>query len=174
MGLDVRIGKKILRIIAIYVPHAGYSWNEFELCMSEISGLIMEAVDQRKHCIIAGDFNLCLHYGDRGTFMDDFCNQHQVKVTNGEGLDSAEDSWTFRSPLGTLRRIDYILASFGLSADSSNAVWDVDLGFDIALLKHLSFFFHLILKIGKRSHLGGDGNQSLMQKGMCEISNKIG
>lgn len=25
LGLDVRIGKKILRIIAVYVPHAGYS-----------------------------------------------------------------------------------------------------------------------------------------------------
>lgn len=108
--------------------------------MSEISGLIMEAIDQRKHCIIAGDFNLCLHHGDRGTFMDDFCNQHQVKVTNGEGLDSAEDSWTFRSSLGDLRRIDYILASFGLSADSSNAVWDVDLGSDHRAVK-ASFSF---------------------------------
>ena len=156
----------MLRIIAVYVPHVGYSWNEFELCMSEIPGLIMEAIDQRKHCIIVGDFNLCLHYGDRGLFMDDFCNQHQVKVTNGEGLDSAEDSWTFRKQLRTLRRIDYILASLGLSADSSNAVWDVDLGSDHRAVKASFSFISPDIENRKKSHPGGDGNQFLMKKVM--------
>ena len=92
LAIDVRIGKRILRSIAVCFPNAGYVWSDFEVCMNEASGLIMEGTDQSKHCIIAGDFNLLLHRGGRGVFMDDFCNQHQVNVTNGEGLDNAGHS----------------------------------------------------------------------------------
>ena len=46
LGIDVRIGRRNLRIIAVYVPHAGYSWDEFEICMSGISCLTMEVIDK--------------------------------------------------------------------------------------------------------------------------------
>ena len=151
LATDVRIGKRILRIISVYVPHAGYPWSDFEICMNEMSGLIMEGADQGKHCIIAGDFNLSLHRGDRGVFMDDFCNQHQVRVINGEGLDSAEHSWTFRSQLGTLRRIDFILASPGIVNESANAVWDVDLGSDHRAVKASASFMMPDLDNRKKS-----------------------
>ena len=41
-----------------------------------------------------------------------------------------------------LRRIDFILASLGMVADSANAVWDVDLGSDHRAVK-VSFSFML-------------------------------
>ena len=36
MAIDVKIGTKKIRIISVYMPHAGYSFAEFEKCMEDI------------------------------------------------------------------------------------------------------------------------------------------
>ena len=58
MALDVKIGKKIIRIIAVYLPHAGYPWQDFQACMDDITALAMEAQDRGYYTTMAGDFNL--------------------------------------------------------------------------------------------------------------------
>ena len=91
--------------------------------------------------IIGGDFNLCLDVGRRGTSMTDLCQQFRLTVANGSGLSSAAANWTFRSTLGVLRRIDYILYSPGISCENALATWDLDLGSDHRSVK-ASFFFY--------------------------------
>ena len=53
-----------------------------------------------------------------------------LTIVNGSGLSGAADTWIFRSILGVLRRIDYILYSAGLSCDGGVATSDLDLGSD--------------------------------------------
>ena len=85
LAVDIKIGSKIMRIISIYAPHAGYHWNDFILFMDDISNLLMEAQDQHKIGIIACDFNLSLYHGDRGFQLDDLCHQFNIHIANGSG-----------------------------------------------------------------------------------------
>ena len=107
MAIDVKIGMKRVRIISVYVPHAGYTWVEFENCMNDISILVSEATRLNISIIIGGDFNLSLGIGRRGEYMNDICQQFSLKIANGGGVSSADANWTFRSTLGTVLRIDF-------------------------------------------------------------------
>lgn len=60
MAVDIRFGKRCIRLIAVYMPHAGYPWANFELCMSDIEAIAIETLNQNYHIAIAGDFNLSL------------------------------------------------------------------------------------------------------------------
>ena len=140
MGIDVKIGGKRVRVISVYMPHAGYSWSDFEECIEDITILTSEATRLNMNIIIGGDFNLSLGIGRRGTSMTDFCHQFRLAVANGSGFHTADDMWTFRSSLGTLRRIDYILYNPGLYCDTVVATWELDLGSDHRSVK-ASFSF---------------------------------
>ena len=140
ISVDLKLKTKHLRLISVYVPHAGYSWDEFDDCMTDTGRLVMEAVDQNKHILIGGDFNLTLYHGDRGRYMQDFCGQHNLFVANSEGDDTDENVWTFKSSLGTLRRIDFILGSYGLQLENAAATRDIDLGSDHRTIKALFSF----------------------------------
>lgn len=140
MGMDVEIGTKCVRIISVYFSHAGYAWSDFEKCIEDVTILVSEATRLRMNIIIGGDFNLCLDVGRRGTSMTDLCQLFRLTVANGSGLSSAAANWTFRSTLGVLRRIDYILYSPGISCENTLATWDLDLGSDHRSVK-ASFSF---------------------------------
>ena len=85
MAVDVQYGNHILRIISTYLPHAGYPWEEFEREMEKITLLSMEAKDQGKYVVIAGDFNLSLNIGERRNSMKNLCDEFQLTITNGNG-----------------------------------------------------------------------------------------
>ena len=69
MAIDVKFGAKIIRIITVYVPHAGYSWDDFWTVMHNLSSLIMEAQDRSYQIVIGGDCNLSLDIGSCGDAM---------------------------------------------------------------------------------------------------------
>ena len=140
MVIDVKIGRKRVRIISVYVPHAGYTWVDFEACMNDISILVSEPTRLNMSIIIGGDFNLSLGIGRRGEYMDELCQQFRLKIGNGTGLASADANWTFRSTLGATRRIDYILYSAGLTSESASATGELDLGLDHRSVKALFSF----------------------------------
>ena len=150
MGIDVKIGGKRVRVISVYVPIAGYSWSEFEECIEDITILTSEATRLNMSVIIGGDFNLSLGIGRRGTSTTDFCQQFRLTVANSGGLPMADDMWTFRSTLGSLRRIDYILYSPGLFCDGAGPTWEVDLGSDHRSVKALFSFMPGHKRIEKR------------------------
>ena len=58
MAIDVTIGSKIMRIVAVYMPHAGYTYEEFSNCFEDLSNLLTEAADHGKYILVGGDFNL--------------------------------------------------------------------------------------------------------------------
>ena len=130
MAVDLDIEGRKIRIIAAYVPHGGYGWTDFEDTMEEISELVLDAQRYGRKVIIGGDFNLSLHTGHRGNFMTTFCAEHSLVISNGTGPADTSENWTFRSRLGALRRIDYIVYGAGLSCLNSRAIDDLDLGSD--------------------------------------------
>ena len=92
IGMDIKIGAKILRIISTYMPHAGYSYDEFLHCFDELVSLVTEAQDQRKYIIIGGDFNLSLKVGARGEVLEEFCNEFNLKVAIQDGTDDDDNN----------------------------------------------------------------------------------
>ena len=69
MAIDMRIGRKELRIIVVYIPHTGYEWDYIESTMREVSELVL---------------NTSLSIGDRGRFLDDLCREFELIITNNE------------------------------------------------------------------------------------------
>ena len=75
-----------MRSISIYVPYAGYSWAGFDNCMNDAGQLVMEVLDRNDHYTWRS-FNLCLYVGGCGRYMEDFCNQLNLYVTNAAESD---------------------------------------------------------------------------------------
>ena len=90
MAIDVKIGMKRIRIICVYVPHAGYTWVDFEDCMNDISILVSEATRSNMSIIIGRDFILFLGIGSRGRYMNERCQQFRLEIANGNGLVGAD------------------------------------------------------------------------------------
>ena len=74
LKLQTWFGSKIrrydVRVISIYVPHAGYLWGDFTSIVEDLCRLTREAIDNGKKMIITGDFNLSLNQGARGDGAD--------------------------------------------------------------------------------------------------------
>ncbi len=45
MAIDLEYGCRILRVILVYLPYAGYPWNDFALEMEKINILGAEAMN---------------------------------------------------------------------------------------------------------------------------------
>ena len=46
MTVDLKVSKKIILIIAVYVLHSGYGWNYFQETLTDMERLAMEALDK--------------------------------------------------------------------------------------------------------------------------------
>lgn len=153
IAIDLRIGGRLLRVIAVYAPHAGYPWAEFIDCIDKLASLVMNAQDKGMQIIVGGDFNLNLNIGDRGDVFQDFISQFNLVVANGAGEVSAEANWTFRSSLGILRRIDFILCSSRLVTSEAVASRVLDLGSPLRSIKSPILLTNKLLETGK-NHKG--------------------
>ena len=40
MAVDIQMGCKMIRVIAVYFPHTGFLWEDFENIMNQVSQLI--------------------------------------------------------------------------------------------------------------------------------------
>ena len=127
MAIDLIIGSSICRIIAVYLPYAGYPWEYFQSSMDIVSNLLAEAVSKNFKMMVAGDFNLSIGIGSRGELFQSLCDEFRLIVTNGDGDAELENKWTFRSSAGELRRIDYILISNSLQSCDIQCGRSIDL-----------------------------------------------
>ena len=121
MGLDIRLSDRICMAVSVYLPHAGYVWADFVFCLEIVFAMVREAQERGYSVIVAGDFNSNhLHHGPRGQALQELSSQFQLSIVNGHGPTEGEDNWTFKSSLGVVTRIDYILA-----------IWAPGIGFGI-------------------------------------------
>ena len=114
MAIDLKISHKMIRIIAVYLPHAGYDSNYFQSTLDDVERLIMEACDKRYAVVIGGDFNLSLDQGDRDRLLQDLCAEFSLDIANGTSLAENPNMWTFKTSWDNFNRLDYVLHSRSL------------------------------------------------------------
>ena len=82
----------MIRIIAVYLPHAGYESSYFQDSFDESERLVMEAYGKQFKVIIGGDFNLSLNDVIRDRVLQDLCSEFFLDIINGR--ESEDDSNT--------------------------------------------------------------------------------
>ena len=58
MYVDLKFDKVCIRITAVYMPHAGYSYSGFADNFNDLTNLALDAANRRMPLLIGGDFNL--------------------------------------------------------------------------------------------------------------------
>ena len=99
-SLTLRLGKTIVRLIAVYFPHSGYPDDDVQAMYSQMSEIHLRARRKKQVCIIAGDFNASVGqqqiedhpttvgrhgFGEenaRGHWMKQWCNLENMCIAN--------------------------------------------------------------------------------------------
>ena len=129
VDIDDYLGTK-LRIISVYDPHCGYARQCTEQMYIEIGMLLREARTENRNVIVGGDFNTSLNFGSRAELLYSFVAEHGLQITNCNPDVPWGSSWTFRSSLGHLRQLDYILTDMAMPVTNSHATEELDCGSD--------------------------------------------
>lgn len=72
MAIDIKMGRRTLRIIVVYLPHAGYIWQDVTDYFDDITALCTEADDRGFFMIIGGDSNATFDGEVRGNYLRKF------------------------------------------------------------------------------------------------------
>ena len=131
MAVDLKLPRRLVRILAVYLPNAwNYDLDYFQSIFEDIERLSMEAMDKGYALVIAGDFNLSIEQGERGKIMIEFCEQFSMDIANRNPIQVDNHSWTYKSSIWGLLRLDYILHSKNLRSFEVSANYELDLGSD--------------------------------------------
>ena len=130
MYVDLQIERQLYRIISTYFPHAGYGYEDFTSILRDLRTVILEARCRKARVIIGGDFNTEHGRGQRGAELLNFVCEHGMAFCNVQDDEEWSSAWTFRSALGRLRRLDYVLADECLNVRSASAIDHLDMGSD--------------------------------------------
>ena len=71
------------------------------------------------YCILSGDFNTEVGRGWRSSKLAAMMSEMGLTVCNVNDDESMQNHWTFKSCLGALRRLDYIMLSDTLNFQNS-------------------------------------------------------
>ena len=112
MTIDVKMGHRIILIIALHLPNTWtYDLKYFQEIFEDIERLAMEATDRKYELIIERNFNLSLERRDRCKIMQEFGNQVSMEIANWNIPAEEAVSWTFESSIHGLHRLNYMLHS---------------------------------------------------------------
>ena len=128
--MDVKLHGKDYRILAIYVPHAGYSVNEYENCLDDFRNCVLDGQRNGRKCMVGGDFNTDLLRGWRGDRLRELLLEVHLENSTSETNATFEDLWTFRSCLGQKRILDYCFVPSEITVQSSSSTDRLNLGSD--------------------------------------------
>lgn len=129
LALDFMAYGTKIRVVAVYVPHAGYSVEDFDETFDQLRYTLQIGRNLKRRLVVGGDFNCQLNVGTRGDALDNLISCFGLQISN-DSMNDCENQWTFRSSLGVKRRIDFIMASKSLKVQQSYATNDIDLGSD--------------------------------------------
>ena len=130
LAVKLRIAHAKLSVIGVYLPHAGHSKS----CLEDTYAHLAEAtkrVSRYGQCyLVGGDFNTSLDGSFRHAELMDYIGPFNLTVANSQQDDTIELKHTFRSSLGSLRQLDYILVGPGLLVNYAWATDSLCLGSD--------------------------------------------
>lgn len=142
-------GRNKVRVTQVYAPHTGYSDDEYDEFLEELSGSL---TGKYRHDLIIGDFNaivgqpkepevccgnFCLgNRNGRGETLVDFCNLSNMTIMNSLFKKRAKRRWTWRSPnASTTNEIDYVLSANKLSVKDVSVLQRPNVGSDHRILR---------------------------------------
>ena len=125
MFLDLHCGRRCVRFISLYMPHAGYSMEELRSVYDMLHAVLDEAGRLQCKTIVGGDFNTELHVGHRGNFLDELAGMWGLQVANCENHNNAG---LFCSSPGVRRTIDFIMHGMNVNILKCNISDAFDLG----------------------------------------------
>ena len=106
MAIDLQTCNKVIRIIEVYLSHAGNESTYFQDTFDDLERLVMEVYGKQFNVFIDWDFNRILNRGVRNRVLQDLCSEFFLNIANGHESEDDPDTWTWRS-----RRLEYILHS---------------------------------------------------------------
>ena len=128
VALDVCLHSRLSRVVAVYLPHSGYSLAEIDEVYQQISPLIRQAQSRHMQIIIGGDFNTTLDHSPQSLVFSDWIAEFDLQLCNDPSLLDFDSSWTYSHPLTGKCTLDYILTSRHFSIFSAFATSDLGLG----------------------------------------------
>jgi len=152
----LQLAQRKISFCAVYLPHAGYIAEALDQVYEQVHQTLTQAVRDGYATVVGGDFNSQWGFGVRGQEMAEMAAAFNLKVVNGEGHGRDEHSWTFKSSLGQVRRIDFIFTSSYLHASTWNISEYLDLGSD-----HRAVFVELL--VGRTPRRRTKGPRSSMR-----------
>ena len=60
--IDLRMQYYTVRLVSIYCPHAGYSFDDLKFVCNNLTGILEEARQANFRIIVGGDFNTVTHW----------------------------------------------------------------------------------------------------------------
>ena len=112
MAIDLKLGHHIIRMISIYMPHAGYDqshgFRDFESIIDQLHRLLHEAKRLHYRIVIGGDFNLVVANNRRADLLLDLVHAFDLVIGDDPQLHIDESSWTHSHPIYGRRQIDFI------------------------------------------------------------------
>ena len=153
--------------VAVYMPHCGYDFSVFEETYDQLRCALDQISRKKRRVLLGGDFNTTLNVGIRGLHLHNLVNGYGLKITNALN-DPWTDQWAFKSMLGDLRKIDFVLVSKVMDVHSAKASDELDLGSDHRAVK-------AVLVLRKRCYYIGARQKNM--KGwqpQCDTSGNCG
>lgn len=128
MYLDLKNGARVIRLVSVYMPHAGYPIDDLRRLYEQLQFVLEDARRRGFTYMVGGDFNTQLGVGTRGDLLEQMCLAYGLAVLNRDSR--IQESWTFESSMGIRRRIDFLLCHVSLSVQSACTSCNFDLGSD--------------------------------------------
>ena len=82
MYVDLRIGMRSMRVVSLYMPHAGDRIEDLRQLYEQLQFILADARRRGFSYVVGGDFNSQLDIGVRGELLDQFCQACILLVLN--------------------------------------------------------------------------------------------
>ena len=128
--VDLVLNGTKYRIVSVYIPHAGYDVNFFNMCFDHLRTTLSDGQQNGYRCMIGGDFNIVRHRGWRGDKLEELLCAFGLQVCAYPSVLPFDALWTFRSCLGAKRILDHNIVTLGTQVLSCKAIDDLRLRSD--------------------------------------------
>ena len=84
LAIDLRVGSRVLRIASVYMPHAGYAFDELHSVYDKLLSLLDYEMQKRFDLIVGGDSNTVVDLGSRGDLLNELMAMFDLQIANRE------------------------------------------------------------------------------------------
>ena len=84
LSIDLQSRGRVLQIAAVYIPHAGYSFDELHSLYDELHALFDYGMQKRFDLIVGGDFNTVVNLWPRWDLLNEMMAMFDLQIANSK------------------------------------------------------------------------------------------